>query len=81
MALHIRDEETDALVRELASRRGIGLTEAVRVAVENELARERKRLSLRERLKPLVDEVARARKAEGMPDKAFYDELWGQADG
>lgn len=81
MALHIRDEETDALVRELASRRGIGLTEAVRVAVENELARERKRLSLRERLKPLVDEVARARKTEGMPDKAFYDELWGQADG
>lgn len=33
MAFHIRDEETDTLVRELARRKGVGLTEAVKLAV------------------------------------------------
>lgn len=80
MALHIRDERTDALVRELASRRGVGLTEAVREAVENELTRERSKLSLRERVQPLLDELDAIPKTDFVPDKAFYDSLWGQED-
>lgn len=71
MALHIRDRRVDKLVRELASQRGIGLTEAVGVAVENELrngsARERIRL-LQERLAALPGSGLKA-------DKAFYDSL------
>ena len=35
MAFHIRDPKTDQLVRELATKRGIGITEAVREPVEN----------------------------------------------
>ena len=80
MALHIRDERTDALVRELASRKGVGLTEAVREAVRNELAREKRKSPLIERLKPLFDEIDALPKT-GLPaDKAFYDSLWGQDD-
>lgn len=75
MALHIRDEETDRLVRTLAKRRHIPLTEAVKLAVRNELRREDERASLWERLKPMHDRVA-ARPSTGLvADKAFYDSL------
>ena len=38
MVFYIRDEETDGLVRQLARRKGVGLTEAVKLAVRHELA-------------------------------------------
>ena len=38
MGLSIKNEETERLVRELARRRGIGVTTAIRLAVSNELA-------------------------------------------
>lgn len=61
MALHIRDEETDRLVRMLA--------------VGNELRREDEKLSLWERLKPLRDRI-NSRPDTGLEaDKAYYDSL------
>jgi antitoxin VapB len=38
MGLSIKNAETERLVRELARRRGIGMTTAIRLAVSNELA-------------------------------------------
>lgn len=77
MPLSIRDELTDSLVRKLAKRKGLGLTEAVRLAVENELRREDEAVPLRQRLRPLQHRIA-ARPATGLEaDKAFYDELSG----
>ena len=38
MTINVTNPQTVALVRKLASRRGISLTEAVRVAVTNKLA-------------------------------------------
>lgn len=73
MALHVRDAETDRLVRLLAERKGVPLTEAIKVAVRNELEREEQRPSLWERLKPLHERVA-ARPSTGLAaDKAFFD--------
>ncbi|MBN9067247.1 MAG: type II toxin-antitoxin system VapB family antitoxin, partial [Rhizobiales bacterium] len=40
MAIHVQDEETDWLVREFARRRGLGITEAIRVAVREAGERE-----------------------------------------
>ena len=37
MALNIKDPETEEVVRQLARRRGLSLTEAVRMAVRSEL--------------------------------------------
>lgn len=37
MGLSIKNEETERLVRELARRKGVGVTTAVRLAVSNEL--------------------------------------------
>lgn len=75
MALHIRDAEADRLVRTLAERKGIALTEAIKLAVRNELRREDEKPSLWARLKPLHERVA-ARPVTGLiADKSFYDSL------
>jgi antitoxin VapB len=37
MALSIKDPETERLVRELAARKGTGVTGAIRLAVSNQL--------------------------------------------
>lgn len=39
MGLSIKNEETERLVRELARRKGVGVTTAIRLAVGNELAK------------------------------------------
>ena len=52
-------------------------TDAVKLALENELRRIEEEKPLMERLKPILDRVA-ARPATGLEaDKAFYDELSG----
>ena len=38
MGLSIKNDETEQLVRELARRKGVGVTTAIRLAVRNELA-------------------------------------------
>jgi antitoxin VapB len=73
MALHIRDTETDRLVRSLAEIKKLGLTEAVKLAVENEL----KRIPLRERIRPIQDRIAAMGDTGLKADKAFFDELSG----
>jgi antitoxin VapB len=82
MAFHVRDPKTHALVRELARKRGVGITEAIRAAVEEALATDRKRPvnSLRERLQPLFDRIDRLPRTGLAADKKFFDELWGEAD-
>lgn len=40
MGLSIKNEETERLVRELAKRRGVGVTTAIRLAVSNELSKD-----------------------------------------
>jgi len=78
MAFHIRDRETDALVRELARRRGAGLTEAIKHAVASELTRTRNEPPLPERLQKIASEIAQYRRTGLKADKAFFDELSGE---
>ncbi len=77
MTLSIRDAATDKLVRALANRKGVGLTEAVRLAVLNELDRLDDEQPLRERIAAIRRAiVARGRTGE-RADKAFFDDLSG----
>lgn len=78
MAFHVRDSETDTLVRALARKRGCGLTEAVKQAVASEPRRAETATPLRERLKALQDEVAATPDTGLDADKAFYDALSGR---
>ena len=77
MAFHVRDEETDALVRELARRKGVGLTQAVKLAVRRELDVDGKQESLHEKLQKIADSIAEYPKTGKKADKAFFDELSG----
>lgn len=77
MAFHIRDEETDALVRELARKEKIGLKDAVRGAVKERLKALEAQPSLHERLSAIADEIARVPKTGKKGDKKFFDELSG----
>ena len=79
MPLNIRSEVVNQLAERLAARKHTNKTEAVRMALENELHRLDETVPLRERLRPLQDLVLR-RPATGLEaDKAFYDELSGNA--
>jgi antitoxin VapB len=77
MPLHIRDETTAQLVRALAKRKRIGLTEAVRLAVQNELRRAEEAVPLRDRIAAIRRTIIK-RPLTGEPaDKEFFDDLSG----
>jgi len=77
MPLNIRNEEVNQLAEKLAARKHVNKTEAVKLALENELHRLDEALPLRERLRPLQQRVL-GRPATGLQaDKAFYDDLSG----
>ncbi|MGD1015235.1 MAG: type II toxin-antitoxin system VapB family antitoxin [Roseiarcus sp.] len=77
MTLSIRDAATDKLVRALAKRKGVGLTEAVRLAVGAELSRLDDEQPLRERVAAIRRAVVARGRAGERADKAFFDDLSG----
>jgi len=80
MALHIRDDEVDLLARQVQNATNApSKTEAVRIALQNELERVRKTVPLEERIKRIQEAV----RAMGPDDpnldmKKFMDEMWGE---
>ena len=79
MPLNIRNETVNRLAETLAARKRMNKTDAVRIALENELRRLDEAIPLRQRLRPLQSRVL-SRPATGLEaDKAFYDELSGNA--
>lgn len=78
MAFHIRDPETDALVRELAEKTRLGITEAVKLAASEALAaREKARAEKLARMRAISDRIAALPGTGLKADKAFFDELSG----
>jgi antitoxin VapB len=78
MPLNIRSEEVNALAQKLAARKRISKTDAVKLALQNELRREEQAEPLRERLRPIQQRI-RARPGTGLEaDKAFFDALSGE---
>jgi antitoxin VapB len=78
MAIHVQDEETDWLVREFARRRGLGITEAIRVAVREAGEREERDFEeYRRRIQPIVEKMRAYRKEGGFEEAMkFIDENW-----
>ena len=75
MPFHIRNRETDRLIRELARAAKLGLTEAVHVAVSNELRRRERQVPIWQRTAALRRRM-RARIKDARPiTKAFRDDL------
>ncbi|HWK47790.1 MAG TPA: type II toxin-antitoxin system VapB family antitoxin [Stellaceae bacterium] len=79
MPLNIRDEEVNHLAGRLADRTHTTKTDAVKRALQNELRRLDATVPLAEKLRALQDRLL-ARPATGLEaDKAFYDDLSGDA--
>lgn len=80
MAIHVQDEETDWLVRDFAKRRGLGITAAIRTAVQEASAQEQSAgEALGRKIEPILAKI-RSMRTEGFEegDKAFMDEMWGE---
>lgn len=78
MPFHVRDEETDTLVRELARREGVGLTEAIKLAVKDRLDQKDEAVARKlAAMRAISDEIARLPETGLKADKAFFDELSG----
>jgi antitoxin VapB len=77
--IHVRDAETDRLVRRLAAKGGMGLTEAIRTAVEHELARLEAAVPLHKRVAKIRRRIAPRLRPPEQTDKQFFDELSGDA--
>jgi antitoxin VapB len=79
MGISIRDPEVGELARELARLRKTNMTEAIAYALRAELARERDKRPLTERLEELADEtLAMGRPGGHVMTKDEIDDLWGQ---
>ena len=76
MALSIKNQETERLARELAKRTGVSITEAIRIALREQLAREEgKRSALRVRDELLA--IGRRRAALPDLDRRSPEEILG----
>jgi antitoxin VapB len=75
MPLNIRSEEVNRLAERLAARKGLNKTDAVKLALENELRRLEEVLPLKDRLRPIQDRVQKRPLTGLAADKAFYDTL------
>jgi antitoxin VapB len=81
MALSLKDPETDRLARQVAQLTGESLTEAVRKALSERLARERLRAGLPARhLRQALDELAQECAALPDIDTRPSDEVIGYDD-
>lgn len=78
MPLHIRDAATTEAVRQLAQARRLTLTEAVKVACEEALARDQASTPVSERLANIHQRLRAARRTGETADKAFFDREWGE---
>jgi antitoxin VapB len=75
--LQIRNERVNRLAEKLAAIKRSSKTEAVRLALENELARIEGAKTLAERLQPIRERISKRPPTGLDADKAFYDELSG----
>ena len=75
MAFYVKDPKTDKVVRKLAKLRGITLTEAIRIAVEAELERD-KQDDREAAVDRLIAKVAAWPDTGLKADKAFFDSLY-----
>ena len=76
MAFHVRDPETDALVRQYAEEKRVGITDAIKLAVTKAREADEKALAQKQAaLKAIRDEVAAWPRTGEVADKAFFDSL------
>ena len=79
MAFSVKDEATHIAVRRLAKLKGKSLTDTIREAVEQEYQRARAEVPLIERMERLSERYRAFPASDLQADKAFFDNLSGEA--
>jgi antitoxin VapB len=79
MTFYVKDPATDKAVRKLAKLKGKTLTETIREAVEKEYASSKDTKSVAEKLDELAERFSALPRSGLQADKAFFDELSGDA--
>ncbi|HWW28104.1 MAG TPA: type II toxin-antitoxin system VapB family antitoxin [Caulobacter sp.] len=78
MPFHVRDPEADALVREYAEEKRVGITDAIKLAVRRAReADDKARDEKLSRMRAISDRIAALPNTGLKADKAFFDELSG----
>lgn len=72
--IHIRDEETDRIVRDLARRLGVSITEAVKIGCTIALSTARQGL-LWDRTADLRRQISEFPQSGKVADKKYFDDL------
>ena len=75
MTLTIESDEVDRLAEALATRKQVDKTEAVKIALENELRRLDTAQSLKDRIRPIQERIMDRAPTGLAAGKAFYDWL------
>lgn len=81
MPLYIRDDSVDELAKAVQAASGAkDKTEAVRVALRNELARLKEKVSVRDKISVVQQHAAERLPAsiEDVDTKKLFDDLWDQ---
>lgn len=69
------------MVRDFARRRGVGITAAIKLAIVEATGHEKAGVDvLAERVRPIIEEIRVKRVGAKQDEKAFMDELWGEAE-
>lgn len=78
MTLQVRNPRAHELARELATMRGVSMSDAVVQALEQVVKQERARIPLRERIKPIIDKLHEGAQPGGhVMTKEEIDAMWG----
>ncbi len=77
MAIHVKDDETDWLVRDFARRHGVGITAAIKLAIEEATEKEQVSVELaKQRLEPIWQQVRAMKSPQPHDHRRFVDEMW-----
>ncbi len=83
MSFHVRDAEVEAMVRQYAEEKRVGIDEAIKLAVsrareaeEALRASEQARAEKLAKMQAVVDEVSKWPRTGLKADKAFFDEMY-----
>ena len=79
MGISIKSEEVEALARKLAKQNGLGVTAVIHKALKELDAQSRQEPSLWEKSAPLRARIAAMPDTGLKADRAFYDDLSGEA--
>ncbi|MGO4570746.1 type II toxin-antitoxin system VapB family antitoxin [Microvirga sp. 2TAF3] len=83
MSYLIRDEAVLRSLRGLAKRRKATVADVLRTAVDREIAAERDKLTVHEKLAPVlarIREISKPSQTTIEEQKKYFDDLWGEDD-